>query len=467
MRSASIGDAPRLRRSAQQRGVAAGRASDHAALLARRRQASHSSHDDVLEELPRELLEPVARDDELAAFAVDVAQTASPPRPRLRGRDSLAVFASPCSQRMVYACVVNIDSTINMRHRNSVARCREAVAPARREPRDALRVREPRPCPLRGRRRAASARRYSRDDIERLRARSEERRNPGKAAEQALRWGLPMLESAITLIADEQALLPRPRRRGARARALDRRGRRRSSGRAPPTAARSARRARQRRPDARPDVRSSPRRSRRSPSLRRRSARVRSRPARGGADGLADRAACHAASPRAPAALRATIDATLAQRLEGDRARRPLRAALISARITSSTCRRSRRARRLGRRVAVRRRHRRARGAGGNEARRRHGARRACSTVRRRARPARCVQRAPAPRRESKASATALSRRRSARRRCLLLEAAEVAGVTLARASPRRRSRLGEAAERRLRARRSRARASACRTAPH
>jgi len=45
-------------------------------------------------------------------------------------------------------------------------------------------------------------RRYSRDDIARLRARSRERRNPGKAAEQALDWGLPILESSITLIAD-------------------------------------------------------------------------------------------------------------------------------------------------------------------------------------------------------------------------------------------------------------------------
>jgi len=46
-------------------------------------------------------------------------------------------------------------------------------------------------------------RRYSRDDIERLLARSRERRNPEKAAEQALHWGLPILESKITLIADE------------------------------------------------------------------------------------------------------------------------------------------------------------------------------------------------------------------------------------------------------------------------
>jgi citrate synthase len=50
----------------------------------------------------------------------------------------------------------------------------------------------------------ARRRRYSRDDIERLLARSRERRNPEKAAEQALHWGLPILESAITLIADER-----------------------------------------------------------------------------------------------------------------------------------------------------------------------------------------------------------------------------------------------------------------------
>jgi len=50
---------------------------------------------------------------------------------------------------------------------------------------------------------AERRRRYSRDDIEHLKARSRERRNPEKAAEQALHWGLPILESAITLIDDE------------------------------------------------------------------------------------------------------------------------------------------------------------------------------------------------------------------------------------------------------------------------
>ena len=43
-------------------------------------------------------------------------------------------------------------------------------------------------------------RRYSHDDLERLRRRTEERRNPDKAAASALQWGMPVLESAITFI---------------------------------------------------------------------------------------------------------------------------------------------------------------------------------------------------------------------------------------------------------------------------
>ena len=43
-------------------------------------------------------------------------------------------------------------------------------------------------------------RRYAREDVERLRMRAEERRNPEKAAQHALRWGVPILESSITLI---------------------------------------------------------------------------------------------------------------------------------------------------------------------------------------------------------------------------------------------------------------------------
>ena len=41
---------------------------------------------------------------------------------------------------------------------------------------------------------------YSRDDVERLRRRTEERRAPDKAAARALHWGMPILESAIALI---------------------------------------------------------------------------------------------------------------------------------------------------------------------------------------------------------------------------------------------------------------------------
>jgi len=44
-------------------------------------------------------------------------------------------------------------------------------------------------------------RRYSAEDVERLRRRNEERRDPEKAAGRALQWGMPILESSITLIA--------------------------------------------------------------------------------------------------------------------------------------------------------------------------------------------------------------------------------------------------------------------------
>ena len=51
-------------------------------------------------------------------------------------------------------------------------------------------------------------RRYSRDDVERLQRRTQERRNPDKAVAHALQWGMPVLESAITLI-DGQRLFYR------------------------------------------------------------------------------------------------------------------------------------------------------------------------------------------------------------------------------------------------------------------
>ncbi len=41
---------------------------------------------------------------------------------------------------------------------------------------------------------------YAREDVERLRRRTEERKAPDKAAARALQWGMPILESAITLI---------------------------------------------------------------------------------------------------------------------------------------------------------------------------------------------------------------------------------------------------------------------------
>jgi citrate synthase len=45
-------------------------------------------------------------------------------------------------------------------------------------------------------------RRYRAEDIERLKARRELRRDPAGAAQQALSWGMPLLESELTLIAD-------------------------------------------------------------------------------------------------------------------------------------------------------------------------------------------------------------------------------------------------------------------------
>src|ERR1043166_3973896 len=48
----------------------------------------------------------------------------------------------------------------------------------------------------------ARERRYAAEDVERLRARAEERRDPGKVAARVLRWGVPVLESSITLIDD-------------------------------------------------------------------------------------------------------------------------------------------------------------------------------------------------------------------------------------------------------------------------
>lgn len=45
-------------------------------------------------------------------------------------------------------------------------------------------------------------RRYRTEDVKRLKERKEQRRNPARAAGSALDWGAPVMESAITLIAD-------------------------------------------------------------------------------------------------------------------------------------------------------------------------------------------------------------------------------------------------------------------------
>ncbi len=55
---------------------------------------------------------------------------------------------------------------------------------------------------------AHRVRSYAREDLERLRQHAEERRAPDKAAAHALHWGLPVLESAITLV-DGQRLFYR------------------------------------------------------------------------------------------------------------------------------------------------------------------------------------------------------------------------------------------------------------------
>ncbi len=47
---------------------------------------------------------------------------------------------------------------------------------------------------------ASRARRYSREDVEKLKQRKEQRRNPAHMVEQALHWGAPVLESALTLV---------------------------------------------------------------------------------------------------------------------------------------------------------------------------------------------------------------------------------------------------------------------------
>jgi citrate synthase len=95
---------------------------------------------------------------------------------------------------------VNVDSTINMRQRPSWMSAADASAllGVSRTTLYAYVSRgfvrsQATPGPSR-------ERRYSRDDVQRLQRRTEERRNPDKAVAHALQWGMPVLESAITLI---------------------------------------------------------------------------------------------------------------------------------------------------------------------------------------------------------------------------------------------------------------------------
>ena len=46
--------------------------------------------------------------------------------------------------------------------------------------------------------------RYRAEDVQKLKNRKEQRHNPAKVVEGALHWGVPLLESALTLIADSQ-----------------------------------------------------------------------------------------------------------------------------------------------------------------------------------------------------------------------------------------------------------------------
>jgi citrate synthase len=49
---------------------------------------------------------------------------------------------------------------------------------------------------------ASRKRRYLAEDVDKLVERKEQRRDPTKVVEDALHWGVPLLDSALTLIAD-------------------------------------------------------------------------------------------------------------------------------------------------------------------------------------------------------------------------------------------------------------------------
>ena len=73
---------------------------------------------------------------------------------------------------------------------------------ARRQQGNAVRIRQPGADPFGGVRRTSRARRYLAEDVQKLRERKEYRRNPAQVAQDALHWGTPVLDSALTLITD-------------------------------------------------------------------------------------------------------------------------------------------------------------------------------------------------------------------------------------------------------------------------
>src|SRR5438477_11866255 len=144
-----------------------------------------------------EFVDLKSSDDELATLTVNVAQL------RRRRHDSFQSAAACCHAATVAPMYdrVNVDSSINMTDSPhawigaadaaqllGVNRATLYAYVSRGYVRSQASPGSPR------------QRMYARDDVERLRRRTEERRAPDKAAARALQWGMPILESSIALI---------------------------------------------------------------------------------------------------------------------------------------------------------------------------------------------------------------------------------------------------------------------------
>ena len=81
------------------------------------------------------------------------------------------------------------------------------------EPADAVRLREPRADPLGSANAGSRRRRYVAEDVWLLKQRKQHRRDPAKTARDALHWGLPVLESRLSVIHGGRLYYRRPRRR--------------------------------------------------------------------------------------------------------------------------------------------------------------------------------------------------------------------------------------------------------------